>query len=134
MSKNRNNIPIQNPIAKVEHFSGPLPHPDILAKYESVVPGAAERIIKRFEIQSDHRQNLENMVVKADILKSNLGLLFGFIITMTAIIGGLYTAFKGHPFFGSSVTFVGLAFLVGAFVSNKYSPNNQINKQNKKEL
>jgi len=27
-------------------FSGPLPHPEILAKYENVFPGAAERIFQ----------------------------------------------------------------------------------------
>lgn len=31
------------------HYSGPLPHPETLAKYDQIVPGAAERIITMAE-------------------------------------------------------------------------------------
>lgn len=29
---------------EINQFSGPLPHPDILARYNEIVPGAADRI------------------------------------------------------------------------------------------
>ena len=41
-------------------FSGPLPHPEILERYNSAVPGGAERIIAMAEKQSDHRMRLES--------------------------------------------------------------------------
>jgi len=42
-----------------QSFSGPLPPPEILRKFDEVVPGAAERIIKMAEDQSIHRKELE---------------------------------------------------------------------------
>lgn len=40
-------------------FSGPLPHPDILAKYEEVYPGAASKIFQMAEEQAEHRRKME---------------------------------------------------------------------------
>ena len=41
---------------EISRFSGPLPHPEDLAKYEQVLPGAADRIISMAEQQAAHRQ------------------------------------------------------------------------------
>lgn len=105
----------------VEQFSGPLPHPSILEKYEQVVQGSADRIIKKFEQQTDHRQKLEKAVIYSDMQRANLGLIFAFIIAMTTIIGGIYAALQGQQLFGGSLSFTGLALLVGAFLTDKYA-------------
>jgi uncharacterized membrane protein len=42
------------------HFSGPLPPPEILAKYNDALPNGAERIVAMAEGQMKHRQALEN--------------------------------------------------------------------------
>lgn len=46
-----------------ESFSGPIPHPELLQKYDEVKPGFAERIISMAERQLDHRINCEDKVV-----------------------------------------------------------------------
>lgn len=48
---------------KQESFSGPIPHPELLQKYDEVKPGFAERIISMAERQLDHRINCEDKVV-----------------------------------------------------------------------
>ncbi|MCK5416664.1 DUF2335 domain-containing protein [Candidatus Parcubacteria bacterium] len=55
-------------------FSGPLPHPDILRKFDEVCPGTAKIIIEMAKTQSEHRQALEKSVINSDIKKSGLGL------------------------------------------------------------
>lgn len=40
-------------------FSGPLPPPDVLADYEAVVPGAAERILSMSEQQLQHSMDMD---------------------------------------------------------------------------
>lgn len=40
-------------------FSGPLPHPEILARYEEILPGAATRIFEMAEEQAIHRRYME---------------------------------------------------------------------------
>jgi uncharacterized membrane protein len=103
-----------------QHFSGPLPPPALLKQYDDVAPGAAERILKKFESQTDHRIRLESVVVWTGSIKELGGLVCGFIIAMTAIIGGIYTALQGLPFLGGSLSFTGLAALVGAFLMTTF--------------
>lgn len=78
-------------------FSGPLPHPDILARYNEVVPNGAERIFAAFERQGVHREALEMVVVKGNIRSLTMGAWFGFIIAMTAVLGGIYLIATGKP-------------------------------------
>ena len=48
-----------NVAERTEKFEGPLPSPEILEKYNVIVPGAAERILKMAEDQASLRQNHE---------------------------------------------------------------------------
>lgn len=110
--------PQQNPVAVLQQvsFSGPLPPPSILRQYDEVVPGAAERIIKMAEDQSKHRQELENAVIKSDISNSKSGLLFGFVIGMSGVIGSVVLVMTDHELTGSVLGATTLLGLVGTFV------------------
>jgi len=46
-------------IAQQSSFSGPIPPPQFLEKYNEIVPGSAEIIINMAKDQSEHRQSLE---------------------------------------------------------------------------
>jgi len=100
----------------VERFQGPLPHPAILEKYNQIVPGAAERIIKMEEEQSRHRRTIEAKVIGADSWKSILGVIFAFVIALLGLLIGGYTALKGQPFFGGTVSIAIIASVVGTFI------------------
>lgn len=117
ISKNTNH---QEHLVKREvamSFSGPLPPPEILQKYDEILPGAAERIIKMAEQQAEHRRSLEQQVIKSDIKNSKLGVLCGFFIGMGGIIGGVVVAIYGkQPLFGGILSFASLAVLAGVFV------------------
>jgi uncharacterized membrane protein len=102
-----------------QRFSGPLPHPDILEQYDKVVPGAAERILSKFEAQTEHRIKIEGQVVFTSNLKEILGLTAAFVITLVALVGGIYTALQGKPLLGGSLSFAGLAMIVGAFIAGR---------------
>jgi uncharacterized membrane protein len=118
ISKRSNGQPI-GIVHHQESFSGPVPHPEIIEKYEKILPGAAERIFKSWENQTEHRQSLERSVVKTDNAKSILGVVLGFIVVVVTIIGGIVTAINGHPLFGSGLSLVGLAMLATAFITSR---------------
>jgi uncharacterized membrane protein len=40
-------------------FSGPIPAPHILAEYDKILPGCANRIITAFEVQYQHRMKID---------------------------------------------------------------------------
>ena len=44
-------------------FSGPIPPPALLQKYNEIIPNGAERILAMAEKQSAHREYLEKRVV-----------------------------------------------------------------------
>lgn len=96
--------------------AGPLPPPEVLMQYNQAVPDSAERIIVMAEAQSKHRQELESKVIESDINNSKLGLHYGLIIGLAAVIGGTICILYGHEVGGSIIGGTGLTGLVGVFV------------------
>jgi uncharacterized membrane protein len=103
-------------LSVAEFRSGPLPTPEDYARYEVVLPGAAERILKLVEIQSAHRQKLELIVTKQNSRDSLLGILSGVFITLSFLgIGGLLV-YYGFGWYGVTVATTSIAPLVGVFI------------------
>lgn len=67
-----------------EEFSGPIPHPDIIEKYEQILPGAADRIISMAEKQASHRQDMEKAMIKSEARDGLLGVIFAFCWELVA--------------------------------------------------
>ena len=104
---------------KEETFAGPIPHPEIIEKYEKIYPGAAKIIFEEWDRQVKHRHEIEKSVIKTDNTKSILGVLLGFIIVVVAIGGGVYTVLQGKQLFGGGLSLAGLAMLATAFITSK---------------
>jgi uncharacterized membrane protein len=107
-------------------FSGPLPHPDILAQYNTVLPNGAERIIAMVEKQSAHREHIENCVVEGNVRSQSRGSWFGFIVSMTAIIGGTYLIAIGKNGPGLASIISSLAALVAVFFYGKHTQKKEL--------
>lgn len=97
-------------------YSGPVPPPEILRQYDELVPGAAARILAQAEQQTSHRIYLEKKVIESDISRSWAGLICGFILAMTIIIGGCVLVAQDHDGAGATIATVGVASLVSVFV------------------
>lgn len=100
-----------------EFSAGPLPPPAVLKQYDDIVPGAADRILTMAESQSRHRRDLETKVINADTRNARLGLIFGFLIGMTGVVGGIVVILGGQgQILGGFISVGALAALVGVFV------------------
>lgn len=106
-------------VHKEEMFVGPVPHPEIIEKYEKIYPGAAKIIFENWDSQVKHRHGLEKSVVHTDNLRSILGVIFGFVVALVTIGGGAYTALNGLPLFGGGLSLAGLAMIVTAFITSR---------------
>lgn len=53
-------------ITHVEQWSGPLPSPDSLARYNNVLPDAAERIMSMAEKEMEHRHKKEMLAIEQE--------------------------------------------------------------------
>ena len=121
MNEPSKQIQQKNNVLSVTHeetvtFSGPLPPPHIVERYERVLPGAAERIFKMAEDQSRHRRDLETLVIHSDIRNSKLGLVFGLIIGLAALIAAVIMVYFGNVTGGSLLGVGTITALVGVFV------------------
>ncbi|MEK7208567.1 MAG: DUF2335 domain-containing protein [Patescibacteria group bacterium] len=101
----------------VQHsFSGPLPPPEVLKRFDEVVPGSAERIIKMAEGQFTHRTELERKVIASDIARSKLGQILGFVIAIVGLICSVIISMYGNQIAGTILGVGTLASLVSVFM------------------
>ncbi len=112
-------------------FSGPLPPPEVFQKYELILPGSADRILKMAEDQSTHRRDLEKTVVGGEQFRANKGLWFGFIIGMTTIVGGLFLIYFDKQWQGFIFSLGGLVALVGTFIFGKKEKESDLSQKEK---
>jgi uncharacterized membrane protein len=105
--------------ASMQTFSGPIPAPETLARYEEIIPGAAERILAMAENQSQHRMALESRVVNSSASDQTRGMWLGFLIASLSIGGGIYLVVIGKDGSGLASIITPLAVLAGVFVYGK---------------
>ena len=86
-----------------------------LAAYKEISPEIPERIMRMAENQSDHRRQLESAIVASNLKLEVRGQVFGFVIAMSAVIGGIYLMANGQSLEGASTAIAALAGLVGLF-------------------
>ena len=105
-------------------WRAPLPPPNALARYNDVLPGAAERILQMAERQQEQDHNaqmeaigIERTVVVSDARRAYLGLMAGFIISLLVIGGGIYLIATDHEWAGGVPIGINLTGLAGVFVS-----------------
>jgi uncharacterized membrane protein len=117
-----------------QEFQGPLPPPNVLGSYEKIEPGTANRIITLAENETKHRHNMEHKMLDAEIAGQQneakevmLGQIFGFIIGLSTIVGGVYAAVKGAQWPGAIIGTTGVTGLVSVFVLGR--KNAKDNKQ-----
>lgn len=102
-----------------EYFEGPLPHPQILEKYEKIFPGATERLISMAEQQSKHRQELEKSVIYSNIFTERVGMYSAVLITIVSISSGTYLIIMNKEITGFITLISTLAFHMFNYLNRK---------------
>ncbi len=100
-------------------FKGPLPHPEVLAGYEQILPGAAERIIAMAEREGDHRRELERMLLERDFSEGKRGQIFALITVGFFLLAGVIVAVYADAAWGAGLGSVGVATIVTTFIAGR---------------
>jgi uncharacterized membrane protein len=97
-------------------YSGPIPDPDSLARYEQIQPGLTERIMNMAEKEAEHRRENDKLIVKSSIRMATIGILFAFFSVL--LFGGIivYAVYKESNVAALSTVVAALASLAGVFV------------------
>lgn len=107
-------------------FSGPIPPPNLLAEYNSVIPNGAERIMVMAERQSAHRERLEARVIDGNVASQTRGAYFAFIISLVAITGGIGLIYLGRGVDGLAVIIASITGLAGTFIYTKQQQSREL--------
>jgi uncharacterized membrane protein len=75
---------------------GPLPDAEELARYNAVVADGGERIMQAFERQSEHRRDLESIVIRGDNNRAYIGMACGTLLQASVIGGAIYLGAADH--------------------------------------
>ncbi|MGP8174945.1 MAG: DUF2335 domain-containing protein [Terracidiphilus sp.] len=110
---------------QTEFFSGPVPPPSLLARYNEIVPDGAERILAMAERQSKHRELLEAQVVAGNVESQRRGSLYAFIIVLAAIVGGIFLICMGRNVSGLSTVITSLVGPVSIFVYSQHKQSKE---------
>ncbi|APX73337.1 DUF2335 domain-containing protein [Companilactobacillus allii] len=112
-------------ISKLEMYSGPIPHPDILKKYDDMYNGAAQEIIDNGVQESVHRRSMESEYLKQNTVRNRRRDWMGFLIGTLGIVFGFYLLYLGHTVVGSIFSGGTLVTLVSVFASNNNSESSE---------
>jgi uncharacterized membrane protein len=97
-------------------FAGPLPAPDVLQGFETVVPGAAERIIVMAEKEQSARLQREGRLTNMSIVMVVLG-IFSALVSLGVISYLIkYSIDKGYPNVASILASTSLIGVIGLFI------------------
>lgn len=97
-------------------WQAPLPPPSVLDDFNSVVPGSAERIIRAWEVESDHRREIDRREQRWFYLNALTGKVFAFIFVMAALGLSAWAMHLDRPWLAGILAGTTLAAVVGAFV------------------
>ena len=107
-------------VMRSEMYSGPIPPPEALARYEEIQSGAADRILKMAEKQQEHRMALETKAIGGQVDQSKRGQIFGFIAIFLCIGAAVFFAVVCNMTkVAATFLTVTMVTLVGLFLSGK---------------
>ena len=113
-------------IHRAAAFAGPLPPPEILAGYERIHPGCADRIIAMAEANSAARIEMQKNTLLAKRQEVFVGQAFGLIIGVAGLISAVVLGIYGESTAASVVGGSTVLGLVAVFVTGRHAlkPNN----------
>jgi uncharacterized membrane protein len=95
---------------------GPLPHPDIIAGYENVLPGAADRIMRMAEQEQVHRHGIDDHFLEVQSGLARVGQRCAVLIAITGLVVAGILGVANQPAAAAFIAGIDLLGLVGMFI------------------
>lgn len=100
----------------LEMYSGPIPHPESLAQYDRIYPGAGKLIIDNGVAESQHRRQLETNSLTYTRNDRRRRDWMGFVIGVIGVFAGAWLIHEGHAVVGTALSGGTIVILVGMFL------------------
>lgn len=95
---------------------GPLPDPITMERYDSLVPGAAERFLVLLEDEVTHRQTMDHRESR----RRDWGLISAFVVVVLIVAAGAGLIYLGHGWAGAAVIGVNIVGLAAVFITGGF--------------
>ncbi len=122
-------------------FVGPIPPPNIIERYERILPGSADRIISMAEKEQNFEHKMREKMVDAQISdrdryreERKSGQKNAFRIGVVGIVGAVFLGVFGNPWASGVLSGGTVAALVGSFLYDKNLENIRRSKQTKLDV
>jgi len=121
-----------DPIGVFMRYRAPIPPPEMLWRYEKIVPGAAERILTQFERQSEHRREIERKVVSNTARREMGSILVVALLIVAVSFLGYHMVSQGQSLYALGTVAASVSGVLIAFFTGKKA--NLREKEEKREL
>jgi uncharacterized membrane protein len=106
----------------VTSYSGPLPPPEVLARFDAIYPGSAKLIIDDFLHESAQRREAERTALPSVLFRQTLGAVTASFLGILGLGGGIWLSHEGRSLGGLSSVLGTLGTLLAIFLyQNKKS-------------
>lgn len=106
-------------IIRQESFAGPIPPPQVLQGYESILPGSADRILSMAESQQKHRIEIEDKAISGQVENAKRGQVFAFIVFILCVFVALVLAYLGMKTYAGIFLTITMVTVIGLFIGGK---------------
>lgn len=114
-------------------YRGPLPPASEIERFEQVLPGAADRLLKMAEGNAGHRQHLEKTVVEGNVKAQARGQWFAFTLALLVLAVGCWLLIEGRATLGLWLMLADLVVLAGVFFTGRWFQHRE-RKERREEL
>lgn len=102
-----------------EQYSGDVPHPRHMERFEALLPGATDRFLTLAENHQEHRIWWERKVLINSAAFQYIGLIFGLIVSLSLIYGAIKCATLNQPAIGVALVAASAAGMVTSFITGQ---------------
>lgn len=127
MSRNRQGKAIIQSQKEEHHaqiYQGPIPHPETLAAFNSIIPNGADRIMCMAETDQQHKFEMQKKALTAKIEDSQrehaevvLGQALTAVLCLASLICGVFLIYHEKPVTGVILSGVALAAIAKALIT-----------------
>lgn len=130
LDKNENPLVLESGVAKAirievrkaivsESYSGPMPKPDHMDRYNQIVPGAAKDILEEFKANGAHSRKVELIAVKGAVDNDSRGQWMAFFLVALGFGLVAYLATINQGIVAGIVAGTLLVAVIAGFLSKK---------------
>lgn len=113
-------------------YGSVMPSPEDMAKYEHLMPGASERILRMVEERSRHVQEMDKNSLKEEARFRLIGAVFSLVTVLSLIAFAVHMAMMGQGGWATATVISAIASVLIAYF--RYSPKeNSVKTSNVKK-